>query len=85
MLESGAPHPKLAVSQEPFIAEMWRNRAADSMHLARPGVDVAATAGDVVILNNTSIHCGTVREGPSQRIDLRIDYVRENLACLLGH
>ena len=56
---------------EPFVDGMWRNRARDAMHLARPGVDIGARAGDVILINNTNIHAGTVRAGPSQRVDFR--------------
>ena len=70
----GTPHPQLAQLTEPFIVDMWRNRARDTMHLARPGVDVCAKAGDAVLVANTSIHAGTVREGSHQRVDLRLDY-----------
>ena len=52
---------------------MWRNRAADTLHLARPGVDIEAKAGDVIIVANTNIHAGTVRAGTSQRVDFRVD------------
>jgi hypothetical protein len=79
MQPDGTPHPELAQLTEPFIVEMWRNRARDSMHLARDGVDIAAKAGDVVIVANTSIHAGTVRAGPHQRIDFRLDYSRKGL------
>ena len=48
----GTPHPELAQLTEPFIQTMWRNVAADGMHLARPGVDVCARAGDVIIINS---------------------------------
>ena len=48
------------------------------MHLARPGVDICAKAGDVILLNNTNIHAGTVRAGSPMRVDFRVDY------CLRG-
>ena len=41
--------------KEPFIEEMWRNAHLES------GVDVVANAGDVIIMNNSNIHAGTVR------------------------
>jgi hypothetical protein len=40
----GTPHPKLAQLNEDFVQTMWRNRAADALHLARPGIDITARA-----------------------------------------
>ena len=40
--EDGSAHPELAQVVEPFIAAMWRNRARDTMHLPRSGVDIDA-------------------------------------------
>ena len=73
MQDDGTPHPKLAQLNEEFVQTMWRNRAADTLHLARPGVDIEAKAGDVIIVANTNIHAGTVRAGTSQRVDFRVD------------
>ena len=74
LLADGRPHPTQAQLTEPFVDTMWRNRTRDSMHLARPGVDICARAGDVIIINNTNIHAGTVRAGSPMRIDFRLDY-----------
>lgn len=74
LLADGRPHPTEAQLTEPFVDTMWRNRSRDSMHLARPGVDICARAGDVIILNNVNIHAGTVRAGSPMRIDFRLDY-----------
>ena len=79
LMEDGAPHPELAQITEPFIVDMWRNRSRGSMHLPRPGVDIAARAGDCIVVANTSIHSGTVRAGSSKRVDLRIDYGHKGL------
>ena len=77
--EDGSDHPELAQIVEPFIVDMWRNRARDSLHLSRPGVDISARAGDCIIVANTSIHSGTVRAGSAKRVDLRVDYGRKGL------
>ena len=37
-------------------------------------MDIAATAGDCILVANTSIHAGTVRAGSARRVDLRVDY-----------
>eukprot|EP01043_Picozoa_sp_COSAG02_P029558 COSAG02_NODE_1844_length_10683_cov_622.961357_10_plen_215_part_00 len=78
LLENGAVHPDLGQLTEPFVDHMWRNRSRHEMHLARPGVDICAKAGDVILLNNTNIHAGTVRAGSPMRVDFRVDY------CLRG-
>jgi hypothetical protein len=78
LLGDGAPHPRMAQLTEPFVDTMWRNRNRDAMHLARPGVDVCARLGDVILVNNTNIHAGTVRAGSPRRVDFRVDY------CLRG-
>eukprot|EP01050_Picozoa_sp_SAG11_P003761 SAG11_NODE_220_length_12154_cov_92.233347_10_plen_584_part_00 len=76
----GTPHPKLAQLTERFVHTMWRNRAADALHLLRPGVDIAARAGDVILMNNTNIHAGTVRAGShAPRMDFRVDYGQKGL------
>ena len=35
--------------------------------------------GDVIIVNNTNVHAGTVRAGTSQRVDFRVDYGQKGL------
>ena len=78
LLQDGAVHPELGQLTEPFVDRMWRNRSRHEMHLARSGVDILAHTGDVILINNTNIHAGTVRAGSPMRVDFRVDY------CLRG-
>ena len=65
----------------PFMERMWRNMwlpAGVALFGATPsvagGIDLYASAGSVMLINNHSIHAGTVRQTPEARIDLRFDY-----------
>jgi hypothetical protein len=78
LMQDGTFHQELAQLTEPFVDHMWRNRSRHDMHLHRSGVDIYAKAGDVILLNNTNIHAGTVRAGSPMRVDFRVDY------CLHG-
>ena len=57
-----------------FIVDSWRN-----MHLPE-GVDVHVNAGDVLLLNNSNIHCGTVRTTPQPRRDVNLGFSHRGLS-----
>ena len=79
--ERGEAHPELTQITGPFIDRMWRNAwlpPGPAPHAATPslagGIDIYAQAGDAILINNCSIHAGTVRQTPIPRIDIRFDY-----------
>ena len=57
-----------------FIIDSWRN-----MHLP-DAVDIHVKAGDVIILNNSNIHCGTVRRTTQARRDVNVSYGHKGLS-----
>ena len=57
-----------------FIVDSWRN-----MHLPE-AVDIHVNAGDVIILNNSNIHCGTVRRTSQARRDVNVGYGHKGLS-----
>jgi hypothetical protein len=57
-----------------FIEDSWRN-----MHLPE-AVDIHVSAGDVIILNNSNIHCGTVRRTDKARRDVNVHYGHKGLS-----
>ena len=54
--------------------DSWRN-----MHLPE-GIDIHVKAGDVIILNNSNIHCGTVRRTDKARRDINVSYGHKGLS-----
>lgn len=51
-----------------FQVDAWRNA------WIKEGVDILCEVGDVIVLNNSNIHAGTVRTTDQHRVDFRIDY-----------
>jgi hypothetical protein len=77
---TGTPAASWQITED-FVADgMWRNRdfyqRSSSPVAGSVAVDVHCSAGDVIILNNTSIHAGTVRSTPR---------VRRTLFMTCGH
>ena len=56
-----------------FSATMWRNveREHDAVHIHAP-------AGTAIVVNNSNIHAGTVRQTPTPRYTLRVDYAHSS-------
>ena len=50
-----------------------------NMHLPE-GVDVHVNAGDVLLLNNSNIHCGTVRTTSQPRRDVNLGFSHRGLS-----
>jgi ectoine hydroxylase-related dioxygenase (phytanoyl-CoA dioxygenase family) len=80
---TGAPADTYQITEDFVAGGMWRNRdfyqrssRSSSPVAGSVAVDVHCSAGDVIILNNTSIHAGTVRNTPR---------VRRTLFMTCGH
>ena len=74
------PHPildwagsEVQMVDDEFSATMWRNveREHDAVHIHAP-------AGTAIVVNNSNIHAGTVRQTPTPRYTLRVDYAHSS-------